>query len=546
VRSPVFDAEKGNMDYHILVSDSVHERGVDILASRPGFKVDVNTGLSAEGLKEIIGKYHGLVIRSATKVTGEILDAATNLKVIGRAGTGLDNVDIPSATMKGVVVMNTPGGNSVAAAEHTIGMIMAAHRHIPQAVASMKAGKWEKKKFQGREMAGKTLGVIGLGKIGSHVSRLASRGLKMKVIGYDPMTSPEVASQCGTYLTTLDEILKSADIITVHTPLNDDTRSILDSRAFSVMKDGVIVINCARGGIVDETALLENLESEKVAVAALDVFSISPPGNHPLVTHPRVIATPHLGASTDEAQINVAVAVAQQIGDYLETGAIRNAVNVPGIDVTLRAKVGPYLDLAQRLAQFLGGLSPRGVIEIALEYQGEIATWDVEPITNAALVGFLTTFEGQEVNQVNASLIARERGIRVLATTTNEGSEYGSSIVIRTRFRDGTSHSVQGALIRRMGYEPRIIGIDEFVTEAVPAGSMLIITNEDIPGMIAGMAGALAASGINIAQMNLSRDVAGGSAMSILNIDSPGDDVTLETIRGIPGILSVTQVVLDT
>ncbi len=532
------------MDHHILVSDNLHRRGVDLLASRPGFLVDVNTGLTAQALKDIIGKYHALVIRSATKVTADILAAAENLKVIGRAGTGLDNVDIPEATRRGVVVMNTPGGNAVAAAEHTIGLIMAAHRHIPQAVASMKQGKWEKKKFQGREMAGKTLGVIGLGKIGSLVSRLASRGLKMKVVGYDPVTAPEAAAQQGASLVTLNEVFAASDIITVHTPLNDDTRGIIDSQAFSRMKDGVIIVNCARGGVVDEDALLSALESEKVAAAALDVFSTSPPGNHPLATHPRVIATPHLGASTDEAQVNVAVAVAQQIVDYLEKNVVRNAVNVPSIDAALMAKVGPYLDLAKRLAQFLGGLASGSVEEIELEYQGEIASWDPEPITNAALVGMLETFEGGDVNQINAAVLARERGVRVLATTKREGSEYGSSVLIRMRCTDGTSRSVQGALIRRIGYEPRIIGIDEFLTEAVPAGSMLIVRNKDMPGMIAGVAGALAGGGINIAQMNLSRDAAGGSAMSILNLDSPADDATLSAIRDIPGIIGVKQVVL--
>ncbi|MFH1113610.1 MAG: phosphoglycerate dehydrogenase [Pseudomonadota bacterium] len=534
------------MDHHILVSDNLHRRGVDLLASRPGFLVDVNTGLTAEALKDIIGKYHGLVIRSATKVTADILAAAENLKVVGRAGTGLDNVDIPEATRRGVVVMNTPGGNAVAAAEHTIGMIMAAHRHIPQAVASMKQGKWEKKKFQGREMAGKTLGVIGLGKIGSLVSRLASSGLKMKVVGYDPVTSSEAAAQQGASLVTLNEVFAASDIITVHTPLNDDTRSIVDSRAFSLMKDGVIIVNCARGGVIDEDALLSALESGKAAAAALDVFSAGTPGDdHPLVMHPRVIATPHLGASTDEAQVNVAVAVAQQIVDYLENNVVRNAVNVPSIDAALMAKVGPYLDLAKRLAQFLGGLATGSVKEIEMEYQGEIASWDLKPITNAALVGLLETFEGADVNQINAALLARERGVRVLATTRREGSEYGSSVLMRMRCTDETSRSVQGALIRRIGYEPRIIGIDEFLTEAVPAGAMLIVRNKDVPGMIAGVAGALAGGGINIAQMNLSRDAAGGSAMSILNLDSPADDATLDTIRDIPGIIGVTQVVLE-
>lgn len=533
------------MTYHILVSDNVHQRGIDLLTARPDFRVDVKTGFSLSELKDSIGNYHGLVIRSATKVTSEVLAAAATLKVIGRAGAGLDNVDIPEATRRGIVVMNTPGGNSVAAAEHTIALIMSAHRHIPTAHASMKAGKWEKKRFQGREMAGRTLGVLGLGKIGSLVSKRAGRGLKMKVLGYDPVTTSEVALQCGVTLTTLDEIFRKADIITVHAPLNDDTRNMVDSRAFSLMKNGVVIVNCARGGIIDEEALLENLNSGKVAAAALDVFSTTPPGEHALVMHPNVIATPHLGASTDEAQINVAVAIAQQIIDYLEDGVVKNAVNVPGIDSALITRMGPYLDLARRLAQFLGGLTAQGVTELEIEYRGEIAAWDVQPITNAALVGLLSTVEGPDVNPVNAPLIAEERGITVLATTMKEESEYGASLQILTRSADGASLSVQGALIRRIAYEPRIVGIESFVTEAVPAGPMLIVTNIDIPGMIAAMSGALARSGVNIAQMNLSRDTPGGRAMSILNLDVPADEDTLEAIRGVSGILSVKQVILD-
>ncbi|MBM3299686.1 MAG: phosphoglycerate dehydrogenase [Deltaproteobacteria bacterium] len=533
------------MSYRILVSDNVHQRGIDLLESRQGFQVEVRKGLAPDELKRAIVEYHALIIRSATKVTPDILAAARNLRVIGRAGTGLDNVDIREATKRGIVVMNTPGGNSVAAAEHTIALIMAAHRHIPQADRSMKTGKWEKKQFQGREMAGRTLGVIGLGKIGTLVSKAASRGLKMRVLGYDPVTTSDVALQCGATLTSVEEVFRRSDIITVHTPLNDETRNIVDSRAFSLMKDGVIIINCARGGIIDEQALLENLESGKVAVAALDVFSVSPPGQHPLVMHPRVIATPHLGASTDEAQINVAVAIAQQVIDYLESGVVRNAVNVPGMDPAMAAKMGPYLELAKRLAQFLGGLAPAGVIEMEMEYQGEIAAWDVQPITNAALVGLLQSFEGMDVNEVNAPLIAQERGIRVLSTTMSEGSQYGPSVVIRIRRLDGTRVSVQGALIRRIGDEPRIIAIDRFITEAVPAGPMLIVTNKDIPGMIAGISGALARGGINIAQMNLSRDCPGGMAMSIWNVDTSVDEETLAAIRSVPGILSVKQVILD-
>jgi D-3-phosphoglycerate dehydrogenase / 2-oxoglutarate reductase len=535
----------GEMAYNILVSDNLHQQGIDLLRQREGFHVDVKTGLSTEALKEIIGTYHGLVIRSATSVSADLLQRASSLKVIGRAGTGLDNVDVPEATRRGIVVMNTPGGNSEATAEHTISLIMSAHRHIPQAVESMKEGKWEKKKFQGREMAGRILGVIGLGKVGSIVGKLASRGLKMNVFGYDPVTAVEAASQSGVKLVPLDDIFRRSDVITVHTPLNDETRGMINAAAFEKMKEGVIVVNCARGGIIDEDALLQALESGKVAAAALDVYSISPPGEHPLAMHPRVISTPHLGASTGEAQINVAVAIVNQIIDYLERGHVTNAVNLPSIDPAQSAKMVPYLNLARRLAQFLGRLAEDGIVELEVEYHGEIAAWDLRPLTNSALVGLLSGFEGTDVNQVNAPMIAQARGIRVLETTLEESELHGSSLVMRTRMSDGTSRTVQGALIRRIGYEPRIIGIDDFVTEAVPAGPMLIVTNRDIPGMIAGMSGALAGKKINIGQMNLSRDCIGGMAMSIINIDAPADKSTLDNIRNIEGIISVKQVILD-
>jgi D-3-phosphoglycerate dehydrogenase len=533
------------MAYNILVADNLHQEGIDLLRQQKSFHVEVSTGLPSEALKKIIGNCHGLVIRSATTVTADLLRYAPQLRVIARAGTGLDNVDVAAATRRGIVVMNTPGGNAEATAEHTISLIMCAHRHIAQAVASMKEGKWEKKRFQGREMAGRTLGVIGLGKVGSIVSKLASRGLKMNVLGYDPVTTAEAASQAGVKLVSLNDIFLRSDVITVHTPLNDETRGMINAAAFDKMKDGVIVINCARGGIIDEDALLSALESGKVAAAGLDVYSVSPPGEHPLVVHPRVVTTPHLGASTGEAQINVSVTVVNQIIDYLEKGLVRNAVNLPSIDPAQSAMIIPYLDLAGRLAQFLGRLTAGGIVELEVEYHGKITAWDLKPVTNSALVGLLSGFEGTDVNQVNASMIAQARGIRVFETTLKESELHGSSLVMRTRTSEGISHSVQGAFIRRIGYEPRIIGIDGFVTEAVPAGAMLIVTNRDIPGMIAGMSGALAARRINIAQMNLSRDCIGGSAMSIINIDTPADEPTLDAVRNIEGIISVKQVILD-
>lgn len=533
------------MKNRILVSDRLHEKGIEVFSNRPGFQVDVITGLTPSELKEIIGKYDGLVIRSDTRVTADILSSAHKLRIIGRAGTGLDNVDVVDATRRGIVVMNTPGGNSEAAAEFTIALIMATHRHIPQAVASMKDGKWEKKKYQGREISGKTLGIIGLGKIGSLVGRRASKGLKMNVLGYDPAMTPEAATQLGVKPASLNDIFARSDVITLHTPLNEDTVGLINAESLKNMKRGVIIINCARGGIVDETALLEALDLGTVAAAALDDFTVKPPGLSPLVSHPRVICTPHLGASTGEAQISVAVLITSQMVEYLEAGIIKNAVNVPTLDPGENARQIPYMDLCRRLGQFAGKLAASGVKEMEVQYRGEIASWDLKPMTNSALVGLLSRFEGMEVNHVNASLVAQDRGIRVMETTMKETSGQGPSVVVRVKGLDASELNVCGALIRRVEQEPRIIGIDQFVTEAVPAGPMLIVANRDVPGVVAGVSGALAKKGINIAQMNLSRDRQGGMALSIINVDAPADKDTLQSIGVIEGILSVRQITLD-
>ena len=535
------------MSYRVLALDNVHRDGVDILHRRDGFEVDVKPTMDPSELKEILPNYDAMIIRSGTKLKSDLLDAATRLRVVVRAGAGVDNIDIAEATRRGVVVMNTPGGNSQATAEHTITLIMAAHRHIAQAVQSMKEGRWEKKKFQGRELQGRTLGVIGLGQVGGIVAKLASQGLKMKVLGYDPAVTAKAASQIGAEYATIDSIFSKSDVITVHTPLNDNTKNLINAEAFKKMKDGVIVINCARGGIVDQDALLEALESGKVAAAGLDVYAEQPPGDSPIVRHSNVIATPHLGASTGEAQVNVSVSAAEQIIDYLDLGVIRNAVNVPAVGPSDMVKLAPYLDLATRLAKFLGGLGPAQASEIKemeIQYTGDISSWNLKPITNSALVGLLSQF-ADDVNLVNAHTMAEDRGIKISETTLKKGEDLASSIEIKTYYADGASRSVVGSILRSVGNKPRILGVDNFSTEAVPAGSMLVITNRDKPGMIAGMAGILAAKGINIAQMNLSRESLGGTALSIINIDEPVDEDTINKIKDIDGILSVKQVTLD-
>lgn len=534
------------MGYRILVSDNLHQKGIDLFSAQDGFEVHVKTGLSPEGLKQIIGDYHGLVVRSYTKVTAELLGYATNLKVIGRAGTGVDNIDIPEASKKGIVVMNTPGGNSQAAAEHTLSLIMASLRHVPQAALSMKDGKWEKKKFQGREITGKTLGIIGLGKIGGLVAKLAGQGMKMKTLGYDPMVGAEKASKLGVTLTDLDTIFKQSDVITLHTPINSETKDLINSQSIATMKDGVILVNCARSGIVNDDDLFDALESGKIGAAALDVFSTEPPdANDKLLNHQNVIATPHLAASTEEAQVNVAMSIAEQIIDYLVNGTVYNAINVPAVSSGDMVKLAPYLDLARRLALFGAAMSKKSVSDIEVEYRGNISEWDLEPINNAAIMGLLMASEGNEVNEVNAGFLAAERGISFRQTKAKRGRDYSSSIVVRITDHDKRMLSVHGALINRIGLEPRIIGIDQYVTEATPSGYMLVVTNRDRPGMIASISGALAEKDVNIAQMNLSRDQVGGQALSIINLDGPAPGEALDKIRDVPGILTVTQVKLE-
>jgi D-3-phosphoglycerate dehydrogenase / 2-oxoglutarate reductase len=528
----------------ILICGNFHKSGLEIFHAASKFSVDHRPNVSLLELQQIISEYDALVIDGDIKIVSSTIQKGQNLKLIVRAGTGLDNLDVHEATRKGIMVMNTPGINAVATAEHTISLIMAAHRHIPQAVASMKAGLWEKKKFQGREIAARKLGIIGLGRIGSMVARLAAKGLGMEVLGYDPAVTNRAAAQMGVTPVTLPELIKMSDVISVHVPLTSKTMGLLGPEEFQQMKPGMILVNCSKTEVIDEKALGEAVENGIIACAALDLFESSPILNSELIKNPKLIVTPHLGASTQEAQIGVAVAVAEQIIDYFEHGTIRNAVNVPSVPEGLKQKMLPYLDLARRLGHFLGQYSKKGITELEIEYNGDFGT-ELQPITNSAIVGLMSIFQSNELNLVNASLIAEERGIKVFETTLKEVLTHGPYLELKAKTEVGTVYSVQGALIRRMGFEPRITGIGDFVTEAVPAGPMLIVSNKDKPGMIAGMTACLANKGINIAQMNLSRDCIGGSAMSIINIDTPANDTILQEISNIDGIINVTQIVLD-
>ncbi|MBI5100563.1 MAG: phosphoglycerate dehydrogenase [Nitrospirae bacterium] len=523
----------------VLISDNISSKGVEIL-KKAGLEVDVKTGMKPDELKACIGQYQGLVIRSATKVTADIIEAASNLKVIGRAGSGLDNVDKAAASKKGIVVMNTPGGNTVTTAEHTMAMLFSVARMIPAATASMKAGKWEKKKFMGVELFNKTLGIIGLGAIGTQVATKA-RGLEMNIIAYDPFLSEEKAAELGIKKVSVDEIFTESDFITVHSPMTAETKNLINAETINRMKNGVRIINCARGGIVNEKALYDALQSGKVAGAALDVFEKEPPVDNPLLTVENLICTPHLGASTEEAQENVALAVAEQVADYLVRGTIRNAVNFPSIPSDQVPRLQPYITLAEKLGSFSSQIFEGGATEITVEYHGDAANVNSAPITIAAIKGYLTPILLETVNFVNAPLIAKERGIELKEVKSSEAGDYYSMIALRIKSKNKESY-VAGTLFSKK--DPRIILIDGFKVEIVPDGVLLLIYNNDKPGVIGNIGGLMGKNDINISRMHFGRESAGGIAISVVSVDSTPSSEVMEEIRKLPNILSVNQISL--
>ncbi len=521
----------------VLVSDNLSPRGVEIL-KKAGLKVDVKTGMAPQELKACIGEYSGLIIRSATKVTADIIEVASQLKVVGRAGSGLDNVDKAAATKKGIVVMNTPGGNTITTAEHTIALMFSLARLIPQATSSMKQGKWEKKRFMGVELFNKTIGIAGIGNIGKQVAKRAL-ALGMNVIGYDPYLSEENAKEMGIGKVDLPALFSRADFITVHTPITSETKNLINKKTISTMKDGVRIINCARGGIVNESDLYEALKSGKVAGAALDVFEKEPPVDNPLLALDNVICTPHLGAATEEAQENVAVAVAEQVVDYLVNGVIRNAVNFPSVPAEQVLRLKPYLTLAERLGSFASQVFEGGVTEMTIEYKGESSEMNTAPLNIALLKGFLTPILEETVNFVNASIIAKERGIEVKEMKSADAGDYQSMIGLRVK-TEGKENYLAGALLGRT--DPRIVRINNFPVEIVPEGTMLFMYNNDMPGVIGNIGSYLGGRNINIARMHFGRETAGGTAISVVSIDSPLTPVQLEEIKKMPNILSVRVV----
>jgi D-3-phosphoglycerate dehydrogenase len=523
----------------VLVSDNLSQKGMEIL-KKAGLDVEVKTGMKPDELAENIGNYHGLVIRSATKVTSKIIDAASNLRVIGRAGSGLDNVDITAATKKGIVVMNTPGGNTITTAEHTMALMFALARQIPQATASIKQGKWEKKKFMGVELFNKTLGVIGIGNIGSQVAK-RSQAFAMNVIAYDPFLSEEKAKEMGVEKVNLEELFSHSDFITIHTPITAETRNMINKETIKKMKNGVRIINCARGGIINEKDLYDALVEGKVAGAALDVFEKEPPENNPLLTLDNVISTPHLGAATKEAQENVAIAIAEQIADYLVHGTIRNAVNFPSIPADQVTKLQPYINLAEKLGLFAAQIFEGGVTEITIEYRGEATEIDSAPVKIAAIKGFLTPILEETVNFVNAPFIAKERGIEIKETKSADAGDYQSMVALRVKSKKRESF-LAGTLFSRK--DPRIIAIDSFKVEIVPEGELLFIYNNDKPGVIGNIGTLLGKNKINIARMQFGREAPGGRAISVVTIDSPATTSIIEQIKSLQNVLSLKRITL--
>ena len=517
----------------VLISDQMDPRAAAIFRER-GIEVDEITGQSPDELAAMIGAYDGLAIRSSTKVTSAILDAATRLKVVGRAGIGVDNVDIPAATEAGVVVMNTPFGNSITTAEHAIALIFALARQLPEADASTQAGKWEKNRFMGVEVTGKTLGLIGAGNIGSIVAARAL-GLKMKVVAFDPFLTPERAIEMGVEKTEMDDLLRRADFITLHTPLTDQTRNILSRENIAKCKKGVRIVNCARGGLIDESALKEALDSGQVGGAALDVFATEPATASPLFGTPGFISTPHLGASTSEAQVNVAIQVAEQMSDFLLLGGVTNAINMPSLTAEEAPRLKPYMALAEKLGRLVGQVIGTDVMGISIEVEGAAATLNQKPITGAVLAGLMGTYS-QTVNMVNAPFLAKQRGLDVREIRHDREGDYHTLVAVTATTANG-ERRVAGTLFGASG--PRLVEMFGVEVEAELEGTMIYIVNTDAPGFIGKLGTTLGEAGINIATFNLGRRAAGGEAVALIAVDGDVPDDVVAALCALAGVREV-------
>ena len=525
----------------VLVSDKLSETAVQIFRDR-GIDVDFmpDVGKDKDKLLEIIGDYDGLAIRSATKVTPTILDAADKLKVVGRAGIGVDNVDIPAASRRGIIVMNTPFGNSITTAEHAIAMIFAVARQLPEAHASTSAGKWEKSKFMGVEITGKTLGLIGCGNIGSIVAQRAI-GLKMHVVAFDPFLSEDRATELGVEKVELDDLFARADFITLHTPLTDKTRNIIDAEAIMKMKDGVRIINCARGGLVDESALVEALKAGKVGGAGIDVFETEPATKNELFHLPNVVCTPHLGASTSEAQENVALHIAEQMSDYLLKGAVTNAINMPSISAEEAPRLKPFVKLAEVLGAFVGQVTESAIKEVEILYDGITADMNTKALSSAALAGLIRP-QVADVNMVSAPVMVKERGIIVSEVKRDKSGVFDGYIKLTVTTANQT-RSVAGTVFS--DHKPRFIQIKGINLDAEIGQHMVYTTNNDAPGIIGILGTTFGKHGVNIANFQLGRNRPGGDAIALLYVDEPVSEEVLDEVQKFPEILSAKPLVFD-
>lgn len=524
----------------VLVSDSLSEVGIRIFQETTGIEVDVSTDLSPEELKKIIGQYDGLAIRSATKVTAEIIEAAHNLKVIGRAGIGLDNVDIPAASQQGIVVMNTPEGNTITTAEHAIALMLSLSRNIPQATALLKAGKWEKKKLECRELYNKTLGLVGVGHIGRIVADRA-KGMKMHVIVYDPYIKPETIEKLDLEPVSFEELLRRADYISIHSPKTNETLNMFNKETFEKMKKGAMLINCARGGIVNEDDAYEALKSGHLGGAAFDVFSKEPPGEIKLLSLPNFICTPHLGASTTEAQENVAKDVAEQIVAYLLHGSVKNAVNVPSISSELMLTLRPYATLVESMGSFQSQLADSAILEVQIEYLGTISEYDVTPLTTAMLKGLLTPILKHDVNFVNAPFIAAERGIKVVESKSRTSDDFASLAKLTVKTLEG-ENILAGAIFGKS--KPRILRINDFYLEAIPEGHILFIHSLDNPGVIGQIGTTIGKHKININRMQVGEQKDINQNLILLTTNTIVSDEALKELRDLESVFSVRRIEL--
>ena len=528
---------------NVLICDPISPKGIALLQQRPELKVTVlEKRLSEAELLSLVKETDAMVVRSETKITRKVIEAAPKLRVVGRAGVGVDNVDIEAATQRGVVVMNTPGGNTISTAELTFSMLMALARRIPQAHASMKAGEWNRKAFQGVELNNKTLGILGMGRIGSEVARRAIV-FGMRVLAYDPYLSLSRAKALQVELVELDEVLARSDFITVHMPMSDETRGMVNAAAFAKMKKGVRVLNCARGGIINEKDLYDAIRSGQVAGAGLDVYETEPPPKeYPLRDLPQVIMTPHLGASTEEAQENVGIEVAEAITDYLLNGAVRNAVNLPNLDAKTYELVKPYLNLGQKLGRLAAQLAPKRNERLVVTYGGKATTMPGDPITRSVLKGFLESAGGKDVNQVNVRTLAASLGLLVEEIKSNEETDFNEWLHVAV-YSDGQKASAGGTFFGTHN-QPRIVRINSVPVEVVPAGVLFLMTNKDRPGIVGYIGTLMGKHNVNIASMSLSRDNKGGHALTVLNLDSVPPPALLEEIQKDPDISNVRVVTL--